>query len=74
MMPHQNEKRSQLFTLRVWSEETSEGHTEWRGRIQHVVGGETRYFHDWEAMMAFLVETLEIPGAIEGNAKGDSHN
>ena len=74
MMQHQNEKRSQLFTLRVWSEETSEGHTEWRGRIQHVVGGETRYFHDWEAMMAFLLETLEIPRANDSNTWGESPN
>ena len=58
MILHQNNKSSQLFTLRVWPEEISIGHTEWRGKIQHVIDGETLYFHDWEAMMSFLLKTL----------------
>ena len=59
MILRQNDKGSQLFTLRVWPEEISTGHTEWRGKIQHVVDGEALYFHGWEAMMTFLVKTLE---------------
>lgn len=61
MILRPNDKHSQLFTLRVWPEEIADGHTEWRGKIQRVVDGETLYFHDWEAMMAFLLHTLE-PG------------
>jgi len=59
MILRQNDKHSQLFTLRVWPEEISTGHIEWRGKIQHVVDGETLYFHDWEAMISFLLKTLE---------------
>ena len=58
MIPRHNDKSSQLFTLRVWPEELSEGRVEWRGKIQRVVDGETLYFHDWEAMMSFLLKTL----------------
>ena len=57
MLRH-DEKGSQLFTLRVWPEGLEEGRLEWRGKLQRVVGGETFYFHDWEAMMSFLLKTL----------------
>ena len=56
------DKRSQLFTVRVWPEEISAGHMEWRGKIQRVIDGQTLYFHNWEAMMAFLLHTLEAEG------------
>ena len=55
---------AQLFTLRVWSEEVGEAQTEWRGRVQHVATGETRYFRTWEALVQFLNEQL---GAIAAN-------
>lgn len=48
--------RSQLFTVRVWLEDLGEGRSEWRGQVQHVLGGETRYFRDWETLVAFIVE------------------
>ena len=50
---------SDLFMLRVWPEEVNDGDVEWRGRVQHVISGETRYFHNWEVMLTFLIETLD---------------
>ena len=47
-------KRSELFSLRLWSEETADGNTEWRGKVERVVSGETLYFRDWDAMLDFL--------------------
>jgi hypothetical protein len=49
--------RSELFTLRVWREDLGEGRVEWRGKVQHVLSGETRYFRDWQTVLAFVQET-----------------
>ncbi|MCX8061201.1 MAG: hypothetical protein N3D16_01325 [Anaerolineales bacterium] len=49
--------RSTLFTVRVWQEELGEGQSEWRGKAQHVLSGETRYFRDWQILVAFIVES-----------------
>jgi hypothetical protein len=53
-----SQKPAQLFTLRVWNEEVGDAKTEWRGRVQHVATGETRYFRTWEALVQFLTEQL----------------
>jgi hypothetical protein len=50
--------RTHLFTLRLWPEALGDDRTEWRGKIQHVLSGEARYFRDWPALVAFLLETL----------------
>ena len=63
--------RSQLFTLRVWTEETAEGRTEWRGKLERVMNGETLYFRDWEDLLAFLNTTLALPTTV-GNQAGQS--
>jgi hypothetical protein len=49
---------SEFFSLRLWHEILGEGETEWRGRIQHVTSGDTRYFRDWQTLIDFLVEVL----------------
>jgi hypothetical protein len=51
---HAHGERSHLFTLRVWPEPVGEGDVEWRGKVQHVITGEQRYFHDWPTLIAFL--------------------
>ena len=48
------EIHSKLFMVRVWLEEIGDGRTEWRGKVQHVISGETLYFRDWDLMLAFL--------------------
>jgi hypothetical protein len=51
--------RTHLFTVRLWREDLGEGRTEWRGKVQHVLSGEERYFRDWPALNAFLLTMLE---------------
>ncbi|MCX6032872.1 MAG: hypothetical protein NT169_26750 [Chloroflexi bacterium] len=48
--------RSHLFTVRLWLEEFADGGSEWRGKVQHVLSGETRYFRNWHALRVFLQE------------------
>lgn len=36
-----------LFTVRLWAEELDYGKAEWRGKVTHVLSGETRYFREW---------------------------
>jgi len=50
---------SQLFTVRVWREELEEGRFEWRGKVQHALSGEARYFHRWEDLIEFVQEKGE---------------
>ncbi|MBP1468088.1 hypothetical protein EYB53_020410 [Candidatus Chloroploca sp. M-50] len=47
---------SQLFTVRLWQEVVAEGQTEWRGKVQHVLSGEVRYFREWSVLITALVE------------------
>lgn len=51
--PHQ----SVLFTARLWREQLND-HWEWRGKVQHVMSGETRYFRDWSGLVAAVQEIL----------------
>lgn len=51
--------RSQLFTVRVWLEDLDNGRSEWRGKVQHVLSGEARYFRDWPTLIAALQEMLK---------------
>ncbi|HTP08785.1 MAG TPA: hypothetical protein VMP08_11065 [Anaerolineae bacterium] len=49
---------AQLFMLRIWLEDLGAGHSEWRGKVQHVPSGEARYFRDWPALVACLQAML----------------
>lgn len=55
--------RSQFFTVRVWLEDLGNGRSEWRGKVQHVLSGEARYFRDWATLIAELEEMLKAPPA-----------
>ena len=48
-----------LFTVRIWREELGEGHIEWRGKVQHALSGEARYFREWGELLAFVQEQAE---------------
>jgi len=52
------EGEAQLFTVRVWPEELGAGDVEWRGRVEHVPSGTSRYFRDWETLLAFVQAQL----------------
>ena len=54
--------RSRLFTVRVWVEDLGDGRGEWRGKLQCVATGETRYFREWPALLVFLSEMLGANG------------
>ena len=56
---------TQVFIVRIWVEPCESGHDrvpEWRGSIEHVPGGERRYFHNLRAIRAFIVPYLEAAG------------
>ena len=68
MDPEQAHPRSHLFTVRMWPEAVGE-ELEWRGKVQHVTSGETRYFRDWPTMVAFLEEMLAASEGAEDSSK-----
>lgn len=47
-----------LFTVRVWRERVGDERIEMRGKVQHVLTGETRYFRDWQTLRAFVTAEL----------------
>ncbi len=49
---------SHLFTVRLWPAPAAEAGGGWHGRVTHVLSGETRYFRDWPALIAFLSAAL----------------
>ncbi len=51
---------SYLFMVRIWSESVEEGRDEWRGQVQYVSSedGQTHYFRDWPALVAWLQKML----------------
>jgi len=51
---------SNLFLLRIWCEDLGEGQFEWRGRVQHILSGESRFFRRWEELETFL-RTFDNP-------------
>lgn len=51
---NQDQSSSHLFLVRMWREDLGCGNSEWRGKVQHVLSGEARFFREW----AMLVEHL----------------
>jgi hypothetical protein len=51
--------RSHLFTVRLWTESLGDGQFEQRGRVQHVLSGERRYFRAWPALVRYLESKLQ---------------
>lgn len=84
MRPGRHMKHTDLFLVRVWTQEVrisygTDGNTggdepaiEWRGRIQRVVDGEAREFKDWEAFVdglrAMMSAASPRPRREEGSA------
>ena len=59
---------SQFFTLRIWLESLGNGQSETRLQVRHVLTGETRYFREWAALIAYVTERLAIESE---NRSGD---
>jgi hypothetical protein len=53
-------RNSYLFTIRLWVETVGAGQVEWRGRLQHVLSGEVRYFRDWPSLIAQIEKLLAL--------------
>ena len=60
---------SQLFTIRLWTEDLDEREREYRGQARHVVSGVIRNFREWSDLEAFLMATLD---GYEEGAHGES--
>jgi hypothetical protein len=52
------ERRSRLFTVRLWSEAVGE-HVERRGSVRTVDSGAFRHFREWSELMSVLAEQLD---------------
>ncbi len=63
MNTEKNTIQSQLFTVRVWCEELSNGRFEIRGQVKHVPSGESGYFREWADLLTFLTRRLQVEGA-----------
>lgn len=50
---------SQLFTLRVWYEESGTSNKEIRIQVRHVLSGETHYVHSWGTLIAYVLAKLD---------------
>jgi hypothetical protein len=59
MKPTQSLQRSHLFTIRLWTEPLGEGQVDRRGRVQYVLSGERRFFHDWSTLVEYLEAKLQ---------------
>lgn len=80
MSTHQSQhlKRTNLFLLRVWTEDAGDsasdgsgnaagsdsGKAEWHGKVQRVVDGESHQFNNWQDLIDLLLEMLS--GATDG--------
>jgi hypothetical protein len=46
--------------LRLWRAPLGEHLAEWRGSVNYITTGETRYFHAWPALLAHLQALLGL--------------
>lgn len=54
MTEHKHLRRSELFLVRLWTEDTGRGSKIARGKIQRAVSGETTHFDDWQSLIERL--------------------
>ena len=64
--------RSHLFTVRLWQEELGAGQSEWRGKVQHVLSGQTGYFRDWSMLVTYLQTMLPAADSDQQAGGGES--
>ena len=58
MSTSSKQRRSYLFTVRVWQEEIGGDQREWRGQVQLLTSGEVRYFREWSGLAPLLLTML----------------
>ena len=59
MTAERQHRRTHLFAVRLWVERLAPDRTEVRGRVQHVLSGEARYFRTWQELTSFFDVTLQ---------------
>ncbi len=67
-------EQSQLFSVRVWTTQRSDGVTEHRGHVRHVLSSEARHFREWNTLLEFIIEQVELQetSAEDGSEAPDS--
>ncbi len=50
---------SQLFALRLWTEQSEPEPNDIRFRVQHVLSGEVRYTRSWSEVEAFVMQAFQ---------------
>lgn len=61
MSTHRHLRRTDLFLLRLWTEEEIGGGPSepvLRGRVQRIVDGESHQFDDWQSLVDVLLAML----------------
>jgi hypothetical protein len=57
-------RRSNLFLIRLWTEQQGNGDAEWCGRVQRTANGESHEFSTWPELVTLLLAMAELePGA-----------
>lgn len=70
MLEDERHSRSQLFTVRLWSEEVGAQQREYRGEVKRVASGATRHFRTWADLQKFLTSQMdEWEGETRGQAE-----
>ena len=59
--------KSDLFLVRLWTEETEEGETAWCGKVQQAVTGEARFFHELPELINVLLSMVPAARATAYN-------
>ena len=59
MTAERQHRRTHLFAVRLWVERLAPDRTEVRGRVQHVLSGEARYFRTWQELTSSFDVTLQ---------------
>jgi hypothetical protein len=49
---------SELFIVRIWTEDLGKGQSEWRGQVLHALSNKSTYFRQWSTLINFLQEVL----------------
>ena len=68
--------RPQLFTVKVWAEETQVRGREYRGEVTHAITGARCAFRDWDTLHAFLIDAVDqtrntVSGPTGGSSGGE---
>ncbi len=63
------QRRSRLFTVRIWSEAVGNG-LEHRGSVRDVASGAFRNFREWSDLTSFLADRMEEEGLIGRETSG----